>query len=984
MINPMKKNNARPLSLFANIALAIGLWGICIFIVILLKVLVPPGFDASPLLILPVIVFSKSLGIWKNLLISYLGLFSFTYLQVFLKLDSFNGILTSGILVLMLTMLLVAVILGRKPRMLTSSVAVQNVDHTANLQAEQTKFVSLLNEIVAASLESSDMPGMLNNLVSRLVDLFSSDMCMITICDDEHGRVSPLSAYGSGSKDLLAGFFDENLKKITMHILDVGHAIVLDENEVSAYLPPNLGYKFILAVPLYSEGKNQGGLFLGFHTTDQFSEQDLKWGELAARHVSLAVERVTLLDATASRVKELSGLNRISQVLNYPDISQDTYGQLSEILASLLGADMCMVGLYDSETNEIVFQPSALTVEGRQPHELRISSNFGDMEGLFTDKSVYFSNSPEEIDPFFRDHIRLLGVNSFMAVPLKRTNMSMLGFIFLMNKPQGFNEEDVHLVDVLSNQVSFVVQNMLLFSSEKRRNEELSVLNEISSAAAEAQNEDELIEYVTQLIGGKLFPDNFGVMMLDESGKRLVLHTSYRLGVYEIPSTVSLDQGISGYVARTGKSRREIDTRNVKDYLEVDNQTLSEMCIPIKIGGKVIGVFNAESSRLNAFSKRDEDLLKVMTSQLSTAIEKLRSDEEQKKQTAALARSNALIKALGEVSSKASRVIIPGGIMQTLGKELAALGLYCVIAVPQDEDHKMHIVFTSIPERIVRIIERVSKQKINEFSFSLENIWEQSLQSMEPTLLRDPAGVVSNYIRDVSRDTIQKILSPTGVTPSMAICQLPLVMEGTIHGFIWLWGEDLQASDIPAMAIFGNQVAITLQNAHLMEEVRKMAVLDDLTGINNRRYFFELAEHEFKEARRYELPLSAMIIDIDHFKKVNDTYGHIIGDQVLLNTANLLKNNLREQDTLGRYGGEEFSIIMPVTTLDEAYAIAQRLKELVSDSRIKTDAGAVGVNISLGVAQLNDEMPTLLSLIHQADKAMYIAKSTGGNSIGKV
>ena len=964
--------------------MAIGLWGLCIFIVILLKVLIAPNFDASPLLLIPVIVFSRSLGVWKNLLISFLGIFTLVYLQVFLKMVSMEKLFSSGLIILVVTIIVVTIILaitGKKRDL--SKVGGEN-DHTAILQSEQAKFVSLLNEIVAASLGSSDMSGMLNDLVGRLADLFSADMCMITICDDESDCVSPLAAFGSGSEEFLAGLFDQDLKKLTLNVLEVGHAEILDETELSSFLTSKKKLKFILAVPLYSQGREQGGLFLGFHSEDQFSEQDLKWGELVSRHVSLAVSRITLLEETTSRVRELSGLHRISQVLKYPEITQETYGQLSEILAAILGADICMVGLYDAETNKIVFQPSAFGMDGKQTREFRLSSNNGDLAGIFSDKPAYYSNSPELIDPFFREHIQSMGVNSFMAVPLRTTSMSMLGFIFLMNKPQGFNNDDVQLVSVLSDQVSFVIQNMLLFSSERRRNEELSVLNEISVAAADAHNEDELIEFVTQLIGEKLYPDNFGVMMLDESGELLVLHTSYRLGVYEIPTTVTLDQGISGYVARTGKPRREIDIHSVADYLEVDSQTQSEMCIPIKIGEKVIGVFNAESSRLNAFSKRDEDLLKIMTSQLSTAIERLRIDEDQKRQTSALARSNALIKALAQVSSKASKVIVPDGVMQTLGKELSSLGLFCVIALPRLEDHKMHVVFTSIPERIVKIIERIGRKKIGEYSFSLESIWEQSSRSMEPVLLQDPAKVVSSYVSGVTRETIQKILSPTGVTSSMLICQLPLVLEENIQGFIWLWGEDLQASDIPAMSIFGNQVAITLQNAHLMEEVQKMAVLDDLTGVYNRRHFFELAEHEFKEARRYELPLSAMIIDIDHFKKVNDTYGHIIGDQVLKNTADIIKNNLREQDTMGRYGGEEFSIIMPVTDQKEAHKVALRLKEKVSESRVNTDAGLVSVDISLGIAQLNDEMPTLLSLIHLADKAMYIAKSTGGNSVGRI
>jgi diguanylate cyclase (GGDEF)-like protein len=166
-----------------------------------------------------------------------------------------------------------------------------------------------------------------------------------------------------------------------------------------------------------------------------------------------------------------------------------------------------------------------------------------------------------------------------------------------------------------------------------------------------------------------------------------------------------------------------------------------------------------------------------------------------------------------------------------------------------------------------------------------------------------------------------------------------------------------------------------------MAKVQKMALIDDLTGIFNRGHFFELAEHEFSQSRRYELPLAAIILDVDHFKKFNDRFGHIVGDQVLRNVASVLQDNLREHDILGRYGGEEFAILMPVTDLKAAQVVAMRLKTCVAESRVETDAGPVGVNISIGVSELNPEMPTLLSLIHRADQAMYIAKSTGGNGV---
>jgi diguanylate cyclase (GGDEF)-like protein len=499
--------------------------------------------------------------------------------------------------------------------------------------------------------------------------------------------------------------------------------------------------------------------------------------------------------------------------------------------------------------------------------------------------------------------------------------------------------------------------------------------------AAGASNEDELIEFVTHLIGEKLYPDNFGVMMLDDTGEFLNLHSSYRLGVEEEPITIPVGQGVTGNVALSGRSRLVGDVSQTADYLNVDCSICSELCVPLKIKDRVIGVVNAESTRLNAYTKRDEELLSIIAGQLASAIELLRIADAQFRQNTDLARSNAMIKVLAQVGSRASIAVNPEGVMLTLGNELLKLGLMCVIALPVDDGNNMHIAYTSIPGRVIKLIERTSGKKIGDFFFPRELLWQNSQESMEPLLLKDPVEVVSNIFVDLPGRIIQKILDPLGVTPDIPICRLPLIVDGEFKGVFWLWGESLRTSDMPTMSIFGNQVAIAIQNAHLMAKVQKMAITDELTGIFNRGHFFDLAEHEFSQARRYDLPLSVAILDIDHFKKFNDTYGHIVGDQVLANVARVLQSNLRENDTLGRYGGEEFSILMPVTALDAAYKVALRLRACVADASVATNAGPVGVKISIGISQLKEDMPTLLSLINRADQAMYIAKSTGGNNV---
>jgi len=200
-------------------------------------------------------------------------------------------------------------------------------------------------------------------------------------------------------------------------------------------------------------------------------------------------------------------------------------------------------------------------------------------------------------------------------------------------------------------------------------------------------------------------------------------------------------------------------------------------------------------------------------------------------------------------------------------------------------------------------------------------------------------------------------------------------------GTLWMWGEGLHESDLPTVSLFASQVAAALQNANLLTEVGRLAITDELTGIFNRRHFFEMAEKKFARAQKNNHPLSALIVDLDHFKQFNDRYGHVVGDQVLREAARLMCTAMRESDIIGRYGGEEFSIILPDTTVKAAIFVAERLISQVSDVPIETEAGRLTIQLSIGVGVMSQETPTLHSLIVRADQAMYLAKNAGRNCV---
>lgn len=164
-------------------------------------------------------------------------------------------------------------------------------------------------------------------------------------------------------------------------------------------------------------------------------------------------------------------------------------------------------------------------------------------------------------------------------------------------------------------------------------------------------------------------------------------------------------------------------------------------------------------------------------------------------------------------------------------------------------------------------------------------------------------------------------------------------------------------------------------------KLQELATTDALTDLYNRRHFMELAEQEFAKARRYNRPFSLFMLDLDHFKNINDSYGHDIGDLVLADMAHILDSELRETDIPGRIGGEEFAVALPETEQKKAVETAERLRRTVEEAAFETPAGDLRLTISIGVTSISEDTPELKSILRQADKALYRAKGSGRNRV---
>ncbi|ASC92802.1 Diguanylate cyclase DosC [Sulfurospirillum diekertiae] len=216
-----------------------------------------------------------------------------------------------------------------------------------------------------------------------------------------------------------------------------------------------------------------------------------------------------------------------------------------------------------------------------------------------------------------------------------------------------------------------------------------------------------------------------------------------------------------------------------------------------------------------------------------------------------------------------------------------------------------------------------------------------------------------------------------------------------IFGYnLWLLGDEFNHLSIitSITMLFGGVFAYLVGQLalHTMNDVKNMAILqhesitDGLTNLHNRRYFDERITEEVALSKRYKLPLTFMLLDVDHFKKINDTYGHKVGDEVLRNLSKVVLEVVRDSDVVARYGGEEIAIITPSTNKQEAELLAERLRGIVEKttvSTISTTQEVIQVTVSIGICSLSAVITDKDALIEETDQALYLAKKYGRNRV---
>jgi signal transduction histidine kinase len=398
--------------------------------------------------------------------------------------------------------------------------------------------------------------------------------------------------------------------------------------------------------------------------------------------------------------------------------------------------------------------------------------------------AVYFHN------PYLPD------TRSEMSVPLL-VGERIIGALDVQSRQaNAFHSEDIAILQTLADQLAIAIENARLYESAQRRLDELSTLHAVAVAASEAISQNDLIERATQLIGEKLYTNNFGILLVDEAAGVLRFHPSYR-GLDEHLKQVAypIGHGVIGRVAADGRSLRVSEVTRQPAYMDIHAGMQAELCVPLKVGGQVIGVINAENTRANSFTDADERLLLAVSSQLATAIEKARLFDLATRRAAAL------------------EALRQAGLQATSNLEVMA-------------------VFQAILYHAMKLMQcdaaRIYRYDGDKLTFGTA-LWAEGAQQ-RPLAAPRPNGLTYKVARTgqpvVVSDVTQNPLY-AGLYAQGALAGLPLRCGGAVIGVMIIAFEQqphqFDEFEIHVLEMLADQAAIALTNAQLYADTQERA-----------------------------------------------------------------------------------------------------------------------------------------------------------------
>ena len=480
----------------------------------------------------------------------------------------------------------------------------------------------------------------------------------------------------------------------------------------------------------------------------------------------------------------------------------------------------------------------------------------------------------------------------------------------------------------------------------------IALLYDAGQAVLSTFDLDEVLKRILGIAKGYFHLPNVAILLLDREAQQLFVRSQVGWDLGRETIRFSLHEGITGASVQKKQPVYAPDVSQDPRYICAAQSTRSELAIPLMVRNEVVGVLDCQSDQLDHFDAETIELLTLFSTQASIAIQNahLYSLERQRaRQLEAIntiAQQSTAVMELDELLVRVCSII-----QQAFQVEHVSLML-------RDEGDLVMRAHHGTLNPCIPLGGRLAgtKQPWCDIVATNETVIENDLSG-----LSEPGRL---FNETVSRLSIPMI----SFGQTLGILTLHSSKRGTFRG-----------SELQPLESVADICANSIQNAHYVERVKQLAYIDGLTGIFNRRFFEMRINEEVERARRYSTGVSVIIADIDHFKRLNDEFGHLLGDEVLRQVSSIFHQHVRKMDVVCRYGGEEFAILLTQTSEQQALTVAEKLRKQVQQWQFPGVPRAI--TISAGVAAFPSHGRSRDEIVRAADQGLYLAKQDGRNLV---
>jgi diguanylate cyclase (GGDEF)-like protein/PAS domain S-box-containing protein len=845
------------------------------------------------------------------------------------------------------------------------SLAVDKITLEENLHRNNEQ-LSALNRTMLDLLNQRDVDDVLNAIIhdaTRLLDAQYSDLDIVE--DDvfvtraftenqnfEHGLRTPRGTSGSTS----------------WQVYDTRQPVIVDD--YAQWPQRNLVFEGVpihatMILPLVSGSRCLGVFSLSRAEVDQpFTDNEVQLATLFAQQAALALDNAQLHASAQHEIEQrkqteealrsqndyLAALHELTLgLINRLDLDSLLEVMLTT-LADLVKTRHALIELVDPIQNVLVqkvavgkyvsqngfrtARGAGLTGRVWESGELLVISDYAAWEGRL----------PEY--PWLR---------TVAGIPLKADGkvIGVIGVAY--DEPERLiTLQELDFLKRFANLASIALDNAQMFTRMARQSQELNLLHEVRTAI---MSELDLQKFVKRTV--EAITETFGYALVSlylRDGDTLILQ--HQVGYDRVISEIPVTKGVSGRVIKTGQPVLIEDVRKDPDFLGAIENILSEVAIPIFDEDQIVGVLNIETHHPVKLTEADLSLMLALSEQISIAIGRARLYDS-------LQRNNDRLSLLHEIALELLKPLEMDALLQSITdqfvKLLDAFGGFVALAEGNE------LVDRAITPH------NSSYQMVRGGGDTRKGPPWQVFESRQPLITDDYSS-----LPNIRPETVALSMKATLVLPILYgdNC-LGVLAAARVKADYPFTEEDVNFGNL-----FAGLAAVAIDNAQLHETLRQESIRDSLTGLFNRRFMEESFDKELQRAQRNSTSLAVVMIDLDHLKTLNDTYGHELGDMALRLLGQLIKIRIRASDIACRYGGDEFTLILPEASLENARLRMEELREDVKQIKVQY-AGEylTPITLSIGITVFPEQGLVQESLLKAADEALYRAKRGGRDQV---